>query len=184
MVAWYLMLRSIRCCSVRTTVPINGRIGSIVSTASKGDTINAKLHYGSPCDMPKYPYIKHHPCVVVETMSDIKAGDEIIIDYGWKDKIMLFAACSLLLSTSLRCFDCKCCKSFEVLFWCTIINFPQAQRCFTIQSKLSRSWFIEVFVETNRAYRVGWFLRLNFKVVSTCSSIFSWFPSKSTSGGT
>ena len=116
MVTWYLMLRSIRCCLVRTTVPvcltytdrnnapiqwldahpslqpkhtlINGWIDSIVSTASKGETINAKLYFNSLCDMPKYPYIKQHPCVV-ETISDIKAGDEIIIDYGWKDKSLL-----------------------------------------------------------------------------------------------
>ena len=62
---------------------MNGWVGSIVMV---GETIIAKLYFGSPCDMPKYPYIKQHPCVVVETISDIKAGDEIIIDYRWKDK--------------------------------------------------------------------------------------------------
>jgi hypothetical protein len=71
--------------------PKFGWIGSLINSPSAGETANAILRIRNTDlgDVPKYPLIQKNPIVVIEITKQLKAGDEILIDYNWTTHEML-----------------------------------------------------------------------------------------------
>lgn len=72
--------------------PKNSCIGSLVNEPSRDEVVNSCLHLQPKStatnDMPKYPFVNKYPydVVAVQTLTTIKAGDELLIDYRIDDQ--------------------------------------------------------------------------------------------------